>query len=129
VSAVSERHVGVGSLGELDGDRARTAARPVDEHAVTGHDAGRALQRNRAGLGERRGLGERQALGLVGEHRLWGQRVLGEPALQAEIVVVHVVAPPEAGDVLVVDGAALTLSAPVADPVLADGPAVGNSPP
>jgi hypothetical protein len=62
-------HVGASPLGQLDGERPRSAAAPVDEDAVTGRGAGRGLQRDRAGLGERRGLGERQALGLVGEHR------------------------------------------------------------
>ena len=95
---VDARHVRAESLGELDRERARAATGPVDQHAAPGGGAVGALQRDRAGLRDRRGLRERQRGRLVGEPGLRRDRVLGEAALEREVVAVHLVTGPEPGD-------------------------------
>ena len=97
---VDAGHVRTEPLGELDRERARAASAPVDQHPTPDRGAVGSLQRDRSGLGDRRRLGERQLCRLVGERRLGRDRVLGEAALQREVVAVHLVTGPESSDAL-----------------------------
>ena len=90
-------------LGQLDREGARAPPGAVDQDPVAGRGAGGALQGDRTGLRERRRLGEGQPGRLEGERRLGGDRVLGEAALQCQVVAVHLVTDREAGDA-VADG-------------------------
>ena len=94
---VDTSHVSAEPLGELDRERPRPSACPVDQHPGTLDGLLRALQGDRAGLRDRRRLGERELRRLVGECGLRSERVLREAAHQREVVAVHLVAGAEAG--------------------------------
>jgi hypothetical protein len=67
-----------GALGERDRERSGPAAGAVDQQPLPGGEPRRALEGDRAGLGQRRRLRERQPVRLVGEDRLRRQCVLSE---------------------------------------------------
>jgi hypothetical protein len=96
---VDSGHVGTCPLRQLDRERARATARPVDEDPHPWRYIGGSLQCDRCRLWDRRRLAERQLLRLGGEGRFGRNGVLGEAAFQPEVVAVHLVTRLEPGDV------------------------------
>jgi hypothetical protein len=95
---VDPGHVGAESLGELYGERARAAAAPIDQHPAPGRGAVGSVQGDGSRLGDRGGLGEGQLGGLGGEDRCGRDRVVGEAALEGEVVAVDLGTRAEPGD-------------------------------
>ena len=100
---VDSGHVRPKTLGQLDGERARATAAPVDQHPTPDRCAARSLQCDRPGLGDRRCLCERQLCRLVSERRFGHDRILGEAALERQVVAVHLVTGVEPSDRLTDD--------------------------
>ena len=94
---VHPRHVRPGGLGELHREGAGAATGAVDQHPGAGPGTRGALQGDGPRLRDRRRLdeGERRRLGR--EHRLGRHGILGEAALEPEVVAVDLVADGEPG--------------------------------